>query len=152
MSFSYSGDPAGSEIDELRFYLGDTDSTNSFTTDEELTFLYDTYFSQYGHMLGVAALGAEMLAAKFARELSVSADGVSIDLGSLQQRFNDLAMSLRAQYKALNVQGDMDAVVPDLSLNPFIAPLSFGIGFMDNPEAGTQDMGRSGPVYHEGLW
>lgn len=146
MSFSYSGDPSFSDIDALRFYIGDTDSTSVFLQDEELQFLIDSYYDQYGHMLGVAALAAEMCAARCAREVDVSADGVSVSVGQLQQRFNDLAASLRAEYKALNLDISMSDFVYDPNLDLSLEPLSFGIGFMDNAEAGLQDYGYAGAL------
>lgn len=141
MSFSYGGDPGSSELDEIRFYLGDTDENAPFLSDEEIGFLIDRYGEAYGHMLGVAALGAEMLAAKFAREVTVSADGVSVAVGELQQRFNDLAASLRDQYHALNLDVSFDQIALDTAYDPLIPPLSFAIGFTDNREAGQQDFG-----------
>ena len=152
MTFSYSGDPSFSEVDALRFYLGDTDAENYYLTDEDLQYLYDTYFEQFGHILGVAAFAAEVIAGKFAREIDISADGVSVSIGQLQQRFNELAQSLRDQYRALNISADFSSLTASLALDPTIESLSFGRGFMDNPEAGPQDMGRIGVVYQERLW
>lgn len=43
MSFSYSGDPSSSELDEARFLLGDTDSTDPIMQDEEIQYIIDTY-------------------------------------------------------------------------------------------------------------
>ncbi|NBU90925.1 MAG: hypothetical protein EBS12_05705, partial [Flavobacteriia bacterium] len=85
----------------------------------------------YGAPLFIAAVAAENIAAKFAREVNVSADGVSVSIGELQQRFNDLAVSLRDQYKAK--YGNFD---PTTALNmfsdqwdPSIPSLVFGVGF-----------------------
>lgn len=39
MSFSYSGDPTSSDLDECRFLLGDTDSENPILQDEEIAYL-----------------------------------------------------------------------------------------------------------------
>lgn len=145
MTFTYSGDPSFSDLDQVRFYLGDTTEADSYITDEEITFLIDSYSTQYGHLLGVAALGAEMMAAKVSRQVTVSADGVSVALSELQQRFNELAASLRSQYQSLNLSGTSFTSLDDITLlDPTIPALTFGIGFTDNPEAGQQDYGREG--------
>jgi len=148
MSWTYSGDPSTSEKDTIRFYLGDVDPNFPLLTDEEITFLNSEWADIYGAPLYTAAVAAEVVASRFAREVDVSADGVSVQIGQLQQRFNDLAQSLRDQYKAQ--YGWFDPVVANnvLSVNwdPEIAPLVFGIGFNDNYLAGRQNYGD----YHPG--
>lgn len=39
MSFSYSGDPSKSKLDECRFLLSDTDEDNPILQDEEIDFI-----------------------------------------------------------------------------------------------------------------
>lgn len=39
MSFSYSGDPSISELDRLRFQVGDTDSNMPILQDEEINYI-----------------------------------------------------------------------------------------------------------------
>lgn len=39
MSFSYSGDPSGSTLDECRFLLSDTDKDNPILQDEEINYI-----------------------------------------------------------------------------------------------------------------
>lgn len=39
MSFSYSGDPSASVLDECRFLLGDTDESNPIMQDEEIEYI-----------------------------------------------------------------------------------------------------------------
>lgn len=39
MSFSYSGDPSSSKLDECRFLLGDTDENNPILQDEEVDYI-----------------------------------------------------------------------------------------------------------------
>lgn len=45
MSFSYSNNPSGSKLDECRFLIGDTDSSQPILQDEEITYLINTYGS-----------------------------------------------------------------------------------------------------------
>lgn len=147
MSWTYSGIPSSTPLDEVRFYLQDTEITFPLLSDEELNFLLDTYMPIYGSPLAVAAMAAEVVAAKFARQVNTSADGVSVSLGDLQQRYNDLAESLRAQYHELggeNLADALDQMFSDVSIFE-IEPLVFGVGFMDNYRAGQQDYGYYSP-------
>lgn len=43
MSFSYSGNPSSSALDEARFLLGDTDPSSPIMQDEEIQYIIDTY-------------------------------------------------------------------------------------------------------------
>ena len=42
MTWSYSGDPASSDRDAIRFYIGDTDTTLQLLQDEDIDFLADS--------------------------------------------------------------------------------------------------------------
>ena len=145
--WTYSGDPGTSEFDETRFYVQDTDVTFQLLQDEEIQFLLTKYMPYYGHPLAIAALACEIIAARFARQVDTSADGVSVSLGQLQERYNTLAQSLRDQYKELGSEGLADALndmFSDISVAE-IEPLVFGVGFMDNFRAGMQDYGYYSP-------
>lgn len=151
MTFSYSGDPADSDLDATRFYLTDV-TEPAFFSDEELEFLIGKWLHLYGSPVIVAAVAAEMLANRFAREISISGDGVSIDTTQLQARFEQVALNLRDQYKAETgadvFAHDFSGILahgPDYSL----APLHFGLGQHDNPEAGNQLTGRERHIYGE---
>jgi len=39
MAFTYSGDPASSELDHLRFVIGDTDENTAILTDAEINYI-----------------------------------------------------------------------------------------------------------------
>jgi hypothetical protein len=43
MSFSYSGNPKDSPLDEARFLIGDTDVSNPIMQNEEIQYIIDTY-------------------------------------------------------------------------------------------------------------
>lgn len=43
MSFSYSGNPKSSPLDEARFLIGDTDKGSPIMQDEEILYIIDTY-------------------------------------------------------------------------------------------------------------
>lgn len=43
MSFTYSGDPSNSPLDEARFLLADTNEAEPIMQDEEIQYIIDTY-------------------------------------------------------------------------------------------------------------
>lgn len=143
MAWTYSGDPATSDKDEVRFYLQDTDSGFPLLQDEELQWLIDEWMPRYDSLLYVASVGAATVSRKFAGMVSVSADGVSVQTGDLAQRYRDLALELREQYKAAQVGGEIniDNVLIGHGYDHGIRPLRFAVGLHDNPEAGLQDYG-----------
>jgi hypothetical protein len=142
MSWSYSGSPGSSGKDQVRFYVQDTDITRQLLSDEEINFLLAQWVNAYGSPIYTAAVAAEVIASKFVGEVNVSADGVNVDQGSLFQRYNDLADSLRAQYKALyGVSAPVAEDIFPLDYDPTLVPLTFGIGFQDNARAGSQEYG-----------
>jgi hypothetical protein len=146
MSWSYSGDPSASDLDAVRFYVQDIVDTRQLISDEELQFLIDQWGPVKDSNLYTAGVAAEVLAAKFAAEVNVTADGINVDLGSLQDKYEKLASSLRDQYKAQFETGsfpsdaDLEGAMAG-GYDPTIPPLNFGTGFQDNFDAGTQDYG-----------
>ena len=150
MSWTYSGAPGSSDLDQVRFYVQDTDPARQLLTNEEISFLIAQWSDAVNSPLYVAAVAAEVIAAKFVPEVNVSGDGISVDQGSLQQRYNDLASSLRDQYKALyqNQGPDLSTILLDEFPDTTIKPLSFGVGMHDNVWAGQQNYGgEKFPVY-----
>lgn len=141
MSWSYSEDPSSSDLDEVRFWLGDTDESDQLLSDEEIQFIIDNWAETTGSNLYAASVAAENVASKFAREVMVSADGVSVSIEMLQQKFNDLAMSLRDQYKARGATGlpAASGTLFNESFDSSIKALSFGKGMHDNIRGGRQD-------------
>jgi hypothetical protein len=145
MAWSYSGDPASSDRDAIRFYIGDTDSSLPLLQDEDIDFLILKWMPVYNSDLLTAAAAAEIVANHFAREVSVSADGVSVGSNELQQKYNDLAMNLRDMYKIEQVGTPILPGIWDLSWDPTLKALRFGVGFTDNYLAGQQDYGDYDP-------
>lgn len=47
MTFSYSGNPGASSLDEVRFLIQDTDSGEPLLTDEEINYLLGVYTDPY---------------------------------------------------------------------------------------------------------
>ena len=150
MSFSYSGDPADSNLDAVRFYLQDTNADDPLISDEEIEYLLASWMPLYDSLYYVAAVAAETIAAKFAREVSYTADGVSISGEQLQVKYNELASSLRDLYRAEQVQAgggpDVGGILYGEQFDPSIKPLIWAKGMHDNIRAGQQDYGGALPA------
>lgn len=147
MTFTYAGDPKASDLAEVRFLVSDTDPSRPLLSDAEVTYVIDKWTPLYGSNSLNAAVCAEIIAGKFASEVSVSADGVSVSMSEAQQKYNLLAESLRDQYKQEQAMASplFDGVLFDLTWDATIKPLVFGTGFMDNYLAGRQDYGDYAP-------
>jgi hypothetical protein len=155
VTFSYSGDPADSQLDAVRYLIGDTNANEPLVTDEEISFMIVQWYPLYGTLEWVSAEILDTLAARYAREANYSADGVSVSLAAVQQQLATQAASLRAQHDRLFVGAEVDVGGVDLyehadaeSLG--IRPFCFGTGFMDNFYAGKQDYG--GREYRDGMY
>lgn len=147
--WTYSGDPSSSVKDAVRFWMQDVNPDLPLMSDTEVAYLASQYYDSHGSAVYVAAVGCEVLAAKFATQVPVNADGVSVGVGELTQRYNDLATSLREQYKSqhgLDASPVVSGVLIGEGRDPTIKPLVFGTGFMDNHWVGRQDYGD----YHPG--
>lgn len=141
MTFSYSGNPASSNLDEVRFYAQDTDPVDPLLSNEEINFLIGVWKPLYESNIYVASMVCETISAKFAREVAYSADGVSVQATELQQKYNMLAESLRDLYKAEQINGgpDVGGIMFDPVYDPTLKPLIWGVGMNDNFRAGQQD-------------
>lgn len=148
MTWTYSGDPSATLLDELRFWVQDTDPAVQLLTDEECRYLLVKWLPVSDSIVFTAAVACEVVSAKFAGEVAVSADGVSVSTGDLQEKYLRLAARLREQYKAdlaSSAVPSVSGIMWDTSWDSSIKPLVFGVGSMDNYEAGRQDYGDYDP-------
>lgn len=93
MGFSYSGNPQNSEKDEVRFLLGDTDSSRGMLQDAEILYL----ITSEGSTLHAAVAGAIALAAKFARASDETVGSVSKSYSQRAEAFHKLAKVLKTR-------------------------------------------------------
>lgn len=98
MSFpiTYAGDPAVSDLEQVRHLIGDTRSDDPFLTDNEIRFHLD---GQPTAELA-AASACEAIAAQFAREPDQGAGKLRASFSKVYQQFKDLAKTLRIQHSA----------------------------------------------------
>ena len=88
---SYSGDPSASDLDEVRFLSGDTDTDEELATDNEINYCIAEAYNN----VGAAVLVCEYIAAKYSREVDArvgAAGELNLKLSQISEQY-----SLRAQ-------------------------------------------------------
>lgn len=152
-SYREPGDPERADIDEVREWLGDTDADLRFISDLRLQALVDGWMPRYDSLIYVAAVAAEQVAAELTPVVDTAADGATVALSQLAERFVARAARLRELYNDAQVGGevDMENLMWDSRIASDIMPLHFGVRMHDNPAAGQQDYGGAGPHYLDPL-
>jgi hypothetical protein len=90
MTWTYGGDPSASDRDEVRFLVGDTDTTEQLVTNEEIAY---AILKSSNNQLAAACI-ANALAAKFARKADKSVGDLSITYSQQAKQFRELAAQL----------------------------------------------------------
>lgn len=119
MSFSYSGNPESSALDEARFLIGDTDANEPIMQDEEIQYIINTYpvdsnTFRYQLFSRVATL--------FARDIKRSLGPQSEDPTSRLNYYKEQADYYK---KLMSVSG--------LSIPHYAYPKAFRKGMLSNP-------------------
>jgi hypothetical protein len=94
VTWSYSGDPGGSESDQVRFLIGDTVTADQQLTNEEIAWL----ILNEGSPVRAAIKGAESLSAKYARQVDKTVGNLSLSASQRSKRYAELAKQLTDQY------------------------------------------------------
>lgn len=90
--WSYSGNPGASALDQTRYLIGDTDSTDPLINDAEIRWV----LSQYQDTPMTAAIRCcETIIAKFSRMADESVGQVKINYRQKAQNMRDLQTTLR---------------------------------------------------------
>jgi hypothetical protein len=144
----YDGDPAGSEVNAVRFWAQDTGAI-PLLTDDEIDYLISYVNDDQASPVYIAALAADRIASKYVGQVAINADGVSYSGDQLQQRYGALATELRRtarrqteRFAAPYVGG---VKMGEAALAGVREP-QFGIGMFDNPEGGNQEFGYLGEL------
>lgn len=128
MSFSYSGDPSASALDEARFLLGDTNSSEPIMQDEEILYIIDNY-PEGSNVLKYQLFSRA--ATLFARDIRRSLGPQTEDPTSRLDYFKEQA----EYYKKLIAIGGVS--IPKLAY-----PKTFRKGMMSNPSWPAPKGGR----------
>jgi len=179
VSWTYSGDPSTSDLDAVRFWMQDIDERRQLLQNEDINYLLNTWMPNVNSVVFVASVGCEVIAARYADEVQVSADGVSVGVGELQEKYMALAEQLRDQYDEDKIiigpgggsggggsggdgsggggsggggAGGWNDSLWGVGHDSTIAHTRFGIGHMDNAWAGRQDFGGYDPGNQPGTF
>lgn len=134
MAWNYSGNPAASDLDQVRFLVGDTDSTDPLVQDAEITFAIDAQAT----LELAAAMVLRALAAKFSRQASWRVgDVAATNVAAVAKAFKDRADELDPEGVTL---GDSNLAAP-----------SFGGLTISEKETLDADEDAVQPIFKKGL-
>jgi hypothetical protein len=134
MTWSYSGDPASSQKDEVRFLMGDTDTNDQLVLDAEINYSLGT---QPDPTLA-AALVLRSLAAKYARYANEK-------IGDVSENASDLSKAFAARAKELDPGGQT------LGASLLVLP-SFGGQYISEKQALAEDTDAIQPSFNKGQY
>ena len=93
MAKSYSGNPATSDTDLVRFLIGDTQQDTAELEDEEI----EASLNLYPTPELAAAFLAESLSGRYARRVDKSVGDLRISYSTISKTYSDMAARLRRQ-------------------------------------------------------
>lgn len=125
MTWTYSGNPSGSDRDKVRFLISDTDTNAQLVSDEEIAWALTE-----GGPYKAAAIVARAIAFKYAKKanFTISKD-ISVSYGKIAETYSALADTLE------NKAGNLYAV-------PFAGGIS-----INNKESYENDTDRVEPAF-----
>jgi len=89
---SYSGDPSASDLDRVRFLVGDTDTSDELLLDAEIAHLLLEHGVAYA-----PAEGATAIAAKLSRKVDYATGSARYSLSQRVTHYRALALELRTR-------------------------------------------------------
>jgi len=134
-------DTMARDIDKVRFYVGDTDSSDQLLTDEEITFALD---EAGGGIRTAASICADQLAARYSRLADLTEGQLSIKYSQRVKQYQTISQNVgnasRTSFLAMPTAGavftaDKEATETDDSL---VKP-SFRMDTLDNPDVDDSD-------------
>lgn len=147
MTWTYTGDPASSSKDEVRFLVGDTDKDDQHVQDEEINYALGVEAST----MKAAVRVARAIAAHFARDVEKAVGDLKIKASERYKNYLEIMKALEEEAVVSGLPGaapfaggisiaqketqesDSDRVKP-----------SFSKGMMDNPQSGSAEDYREG--------
>jgi hypothetical protein len=96
VTWNYTGNPADSNRDAVRYLLGDTDYSDQLLSDQEIDWL----LTENGTVRSAAAEGALSIAARFARCMDRSIGSLSFSFTQRFEQYQRLAEELRRNVRA----------------------------------------------------
>lgn len=146
MGWTYSGNPSGSTLDQVRFELGDTDVNDQQLQDGEINYL----IAQFVDPFYAAACGCDALAAKYSRQAQKSIGAVSIAANQRAQAYHQRSLELRQKAVRINglpgigIGGQSISEKSNFGNDPDLVQPNFQIGQDD--ETGTASLPGVNPL------
>lgn len=145
MTWSYSENPSFSEKDEVRFYIGDTDSSDQQLSNEEIEWA----ITQATSTRGAGAICARALASKYARLSDIAIGDLRQAYSQRQDHYTDMAKRLdaleaRRGITSIYAGGISESDKESVKENTDRVTPNFSIGMHDNPgsETDSEDVCR----------
>ena len=138
MSFSYSGNPASSNKDAVRFLIKDTTSASAQATDEEINWVV----SQEANIYMAAALIMETIARRVDGLTSKKTGDLTLTWGNtsnMLQQASNLRARGQGSYQELYAGGISKADKLSHEQDTDVPKPSFKRDRMDNPETTIED-------------
>lgn len=135
MTWSYSGNPGATNLDHIRFLIQDTDTTDQLFSNEELTYLFNSYGDAYSAAIAaVTTLIAK--GSRVAEESKTVGDlSLSVKSGALVTQWETLLKYLKAERFRLSPAAPVinsNAIVPTVERVEEDESTDFVVGQMDN--------------------
>lgn len=131
MLYTYSGDPAASNLDKVRFLIGDTDVTSDpQLTDAEINAMLT---DNAGNAYSAAIACVEALISKYSRKVTKSVGDLSISYSDIVGNYRELLAGLR---RRATVQ--------------ICTPYAGGISISDK-QTDEADSDRTQPSFYRGM-
>lgn len=89
MTWSYSGNPASSSLNAVRFLVGDTDSADPIVTDEEINFAIGINSDVYA----ASVIVIKAIIAKYSRDVDSQIESVRVSSSQRVSHFTNLLNS-----------------------------------------------------------
>ena len=131
MTFTWTGDPSASTIEQIRFEIWDTDSTNVRFQDAEIEYAYDQEHSIYN----AAARLCEVLSVRYSDAVDRTMGPLRVSLGDKSKFYALRAQELRKKAMKLAVPyvgGHSDAKKSIFENDSDLIQPAFEKGIMDN--------------------
>ena len=136
---SYNNNPANSNRDAARFYVGDTSIDRPLLDDREVDFAVAI---EPSNMRLAAALLADVLAGRFAAKPDISVGPVRKSFGKIAESYRQRAKDLRAESNkrvSVSFPATSHSAVAALKGDSDITTGEFSIGMFDNKFAQQLD-------------
>ena len=139
MSWTYSGNPADSDKDAIRFLIGDIDTDDQLVSDEEIA-----WAQTQGSTYNAAAICARSIAAAFSRLADKTVDDLKINYSQKSIQYFKLANTLESKdaHKSLGVYAGGISVADKESneLDTDRVRPSFERGMTDEPSNSEEEL------------